>query len=347
VGYTRKRGNDTFPSVYLAKLDSEGKLDSSWDPNPKTLGGEVAEEAYSIQQTADGGFIVTGWTVFGAGEGDVYVAKLDSEGNLDPGWDPNPKIFGGEDREEGHCVQQTSDGGYIVAGWTSSFGASYSEACVIKLDSQGNLYPAWDPNPKTFDGPPGYRENARYRAQSVRQTSDGGYIVVGWARPSGSDYRHGYMIKLDSQGNLDRAWDRNPVIVKEDETFGADLKSVQQTEDGGYVIAGQNGYHASSAYVWKLAPARHFLRGDCDADGSAQGIPDAMFLLRYIFLGTKALPCLAACDANGEETVDISDAIYVLSYFFRGGEAPPTPFPDCGLGVVRPHLGCETEPECP
>ena len=93
-------------------------------PNPDTLwtrtyGGSGDEWAYSVQQTADGGYIVAGYTYsFGAGGGDFYLVKTNSQG--DTLW---TRTYGGSDDDGAYSVQQTADGGYIVAGYHPSFGA--------------------------------------------------------------------------------------------------------------------------------------------------------------------------------------------------------------------------------
>ena len=81
----------------------------------KTFGGVRSDEAHSVQQTADGGYIVGGSTSsFGAGSDDVYLIKLDPEGELDPRWPENPRTFGGRERDVAHSVEQTADGGYVI-----------------------------------------------------------------------------------------------------------------------------------------------------------------------------------------------------------------------------------------
>ncbi|MEF3167805.1 MAG: hypothetical protein K6360_00495 [Deltaproteobacteria bacterium] len=78
----------------------------------KTYGGTSHDVANSIQQTSDGGYIVAGWTSsFGAGDWDFWVIKLDASGNV--AWQ---KTYGGTSCDEAFSIQQTSDGGYIVAG---------------------------------------------------------------------------------------------------------------------------------------------------------------------------------------------------------------------------------------
>ncbi len=103
----------------------------------KTFGGAKTDFANSVQQTADGGYILAGWTgSFGAGGSDAYLIKLDEEGELDPAWGDawpdNPKTFGGGGWDEAHSVQQTADGGYIFAGFTESFGAGNWDVYLIK-----------------------------------------------------------------------------------------------------------------------------------------------------------------------------------------------------------------------
>ena len=137
------------------------QVDTLWT---KTFGGSDNDGGVSVQQTSDGGYIIAGYTnSFGAGSSDVWLIKTDSLG--DTIW---TKTFGGIDGDYGMWVQQTTEGGYIIAGYTSSFGAGDNDAWLIKINSSGDSL--WT---KTFGG------ISNDYCNSVWQTSEGGYILSG------------------------------------------------------------------------------------------------------------------------------------------------------------------------
>jgi hypothetical protein len=224
VGYT-----ESFPTsreVYLIKTDSLG--DSLWT---KTYGGSSADQAYSVQQTSDGGYIIVGSTSsFGSGGRDVYLLKTNISG--DTIWS---KTFGGSETDRGWSVQQTSDGGYIIVGETSSFGAGTYDVYLIKTSFSG--IPLWTRT---------YGDTLFEYGWAVQQTSDGGYIIVGDTYSFGAGEYDVYLIKTDSSG--DTLWTRSYGSSQSD--YG---RFVQQTSDGGYIIAGytNTGVSGEDTYLIK------------------------------------------------------------------------------------------------
>ena len=154
----------------------------------KTFGGNDDDFAYSIIQTTDGGYAVAGTTEsYDIRGGDFWIIKLDSRGNKL--WD---KTFGGRRSDRAYSIIQTTNGGYVVAGYTRSYSTSLYDFWVIKLDSWGNK--VWD---KTFS------KNYWDMAYSIIQTTDGGYAVVGETKfKDNSGGKDIWVIKLDKKGNL-------------------------------------------------------------------------------------------------------------------------------------------------
>lgn len=221
VGFTNSFGAPGY-NVYLLKTDAKGN--SLWQ---KTIGGNLHEYGYSVQQTTDDGYIIVGYTnSFGAGNNDVYLIKTDSKGNRL--W---RKTFGGTKWDYGYCVRQTKDGGYIIAGTTDSYGTGKTNVYLIKTDPKGNSL--WE---KTFAG------TEWATGASVQQTKDGGYIVVG-NTGYGTSETNVYLIKTDANGN--GLWENT--FAGDGWAYGV---SVQQTKDGGYIIAGlSHGGGASDGYL--------------------------------------------------------------------------------------------------
>jgi len=199
----------------------------------KHYGGTQIDEAYSIQQTSDGGYIVTGKTAsYSYGSDDFAIYKLNSSGNKV--WF---KHYGGANSDDAYSIQQTSDGGYIVAGNTWSYSYGNEDFAIYKLDSSGNK--VWF---KHYGGTGG--DNGR----SIQQTSDGGYVVVG----STESFTYGNpdiaIYKLNSNGN--KVWFKHYGGTLWDIGF-----SIQQTSDGGYIVAGYTESYTYGNYdfaVYKL-----------------------------------------------------------------------------------------------
>ena len=227
VGYTNSFGAGSS-DVWLIRTNTIG--DTLWK---KTFGGVSIDGGMSVQQTMEGGFITVGGTEsYGNGGSDIWLIKTDSFG--DTLW---TKTFGGSQDDYGYSVQQTTDGGYSVIGVTGSFGASSSDAWLIKTDASGDTL--WT---RTFGG--SYNDYGT----SFQQTTDGGYIITGFTGyyvgvPESGDL---WLIKTDADG--DTLWTK---------TYGGSSfdagNAVQKTADGDYIIIGQTySFGTGSSDAWLI-----------------------------------------------------------------------------------------------
>ena len=225
VGFTSSYGAGSN-DVWLIKTDANGS--KVWD---RTFGGTLGENGNSVQKTHDGGYIVGGSTrSYGAGDWDIWLIKTDANGN--EVWN---KTFGEAGSDGASSVLQTSDGGYAIAG--SKEVAGRDHFWLIKTDGAGNR--EWD---RTY-GMTGLERN---RLCSARQTSDGGYAAVGRFYVPDSGFGGIWLVKTDADGN--RTWDRF--------FYGASQYncwySIQQTNDGGYIVAGTKYMGAGDYDVWLI-----------------------------------------------------------------------------------------------
>ncbi|MFH1321231.1 MAG: T9SS type A sorting domain-containing protein [Bacteroidota bacterium] len=216
--------------VYVIKTDSNGA--KQWS---KIYGGSGDDVGMSVQQTIDGGYVVAGTTLsFGAGGDDIYLIKTDAGG--DTLW---TKTYGGTTEDRGFSVQQTTDGGYIITGSTSSFGAGNRDFYLIKTDASGNVL--WT---KTYGG------NEFGKCNTVKQTDDGGYILAGKTLSFGlwpgvaPDI---YVVKTDTVG--DTLWTKTYGIT----ASASEAYCIEQTADGGYIIAAATlGLTGADGYLLKI-----------------------------------------------------------------------------------------------
>ncbi|RQW79645.1 MAG: hypothetical protein EHM14_07965, partial [Methanothrix sp.] len=218
--------------AWLIKADREGS--EIWN---KTFGGPRDDRANSVQQSSDGGYIITGATrSSGAGGSDVWVIKTDKDGSKT--WDKN---IGGQLDDEGSSIRQTADGGYIIAGKTRSVSSDgYYDALLIKIDKFGNE--VWK---NTFAGP------MDDEADLALPTSDGGYIIVGTTNSYGAGDYDAWLIKTDGEGN--RVWDNIFGGAQSERNPWSDGWSAEQTDDGGYILTGSTKSFGSGGYdIWAI-----------------------------------------------------------------------------------------------
>ncbi len=211
AGFTQSSGAGG-KDVWLVKVNALGSQD--WIRN---FGGSSDDEAYAIQETAEGGLIIAGATSsFGAGSRDMWLIKTNASGN--PVW---TRTYGGLASDGAWSVSQTSDDGFILAGWTFSYGPSgLGNAWLVKTDSLGIM--EWNRAFGGLDVDRGY---------AARQTADGGYIMAGYTDSFGAGLYDQYLVKTDDEGT--EQWSR---------AFGGTgrdyANAVVETEDGGYLTAG-------------------------------------------------------------------------------------------------------------
>ncbi|MCX7908456.1 MAG: T9SS type A sorting domain-containing protein, partial [Ignavibacteria bacterium] len=261
AGYTLSNdghvsGNHGLSDFWVVKLTSTGA--AQW---MKCLGGSSADEAYSIQQTTDGGYIVVGRTYSNDGQvsgnhgaDDCWIVKLSSMGDLE--WEV---CLGGTGDEIAYSIQQTIDGGYILAGTTYSndgnVGGNHGSCdyWVAKLSPTAEIQ--WQ---KCLGG------SASDEARSIIQTNDGGYLVAGWANSNDGDVtnHHGgisdfWVVKLTPTGAIQ--WQK--CLGGSGIDYG---RSILQTNDNGFIVTGSalsndgdvQGNHGSDDFwVVKLFPS--------------------------------------------------------------------------------------------
>jgi len=181
-------GSDDF---WLVKTDefgnmewnkTYGRVDAEWI----RITGEVHDKAYSLVETSDGGFALTGDTsphLLGSPR-DVWLVKTDAYGNME--WN---RTYGGESYEYAHSLIVTSDGGFALAGCTRSFGAGLEDFWLVKTDTYGNM--EWN---MTYGG------EEWERAYELVVTSDGGYALAGYTRSFGAGLEDFWLVKTDEHG---------------------------------------------------------------------------------------------------------------------------------------------------
>lgn len=207
--------------VWILKLSRTGSID--WQ---KAYGGATTDRAFSIRRTSDGGYVAAGVTnSFGAGNYDFWVIKLNGDGTI--AWQ---KTYGGLSVDTGQAIVQTTDGGYLLGGHTTSFGAGVEDMWVLKLNADGTV--AWQ---KTYGGA------ASDYLYTLSQTSDGGYVLAGRTASFGSGSFDFWILKLNADGTV--AWQK---------AYGGAMieyaRAIREVSAGGYIVAGYTNSFGAGGY---------------------------------------------------------------------------------------------------
>jgi len=205
------QGRAAHSPMDLVKTDNQGY--QLWT---RYYGGPDGMGARDVRQTSDGGYIVVGTTSsFGAGLCDYFLVKTNGHG--DTTW---TRTYGGIEHDHATCVRLTEDGGYIIAGTTRVIEPYIYDLFVVKTNAAGDTL--WT---RTYGG----TENES--VNSIQQTSDGGYVMVGSSTSFGAGSCNIFLIRTDSEG--DTLWTR---------CYGGEpwryAYSILQTSDGGYFLGG-------------------------------------------------------------------------------------------------------------
>ena len=234
-GYILSGSTAPGPNPYdffLVRTDALG--DTIWT-RTYGAGGSGNDRANSVVQTSDGAFIMAGYTdTYGAGSWDFYVVKVNSSG--DTLW---TRTYGGTSGEEAFCLQETSNDGLIIVGYTSSYGAGNQDFYVVRTNASGDTI--WT---RTFGG------SDHDYAMSVKQTPDGGFIIVGSTASFGAGFTDCYIVRTDASGNT--LWTRTYGGFDDERAHSVDL-----TSDGGYIVGAHTSTFGAGSYdAWllRLAP---------------------------------------------------------------------------------------------
>ncbi|GBC85869.1 hypothetical protein HRbin11_02328 [bacterium HR11] len=236
--------------AWVLRLDAQGNV--VWQ---RRYGGSGSDVAYSVRAVPDGGFVVAGFTTsFGAGSYDAWVLRLDAAGGVL--WQ---RAYGGGLQDWAYAVDRTSDGGFIVAGYTESFGAGANDVWVFRLDDSGDVQ--WTAT---------YGDTADDYAYAVQALPDGGFIVAGYTTSFGAVYLGDFwVLRLGPDGAI--VWQKRYGGVSYDWAY-----AVQALPDGGFVIAGMSqSFNALNRDVWVVRTD-----GNGDLGGPCPLVTDTSAVLR-------------------------------------------------------------------
>ncbi|MBZ0202993.1 MAG: hypothetical protein K8I03_08260 [Ignavibacteria bacterium] len=230
--------------IFIMKLDAAGNL--IWS---KLLGGSGNDQATYLERTADGGFIIGGHSNSYSGTFDPIAIKIDAAGNVM--W---TKYYRWWNQDYSNCIIQTSDGGYIMTGYSDSYGSGGYDIYSLKLDQTGGIM--WV---RCYGG------SANDIGNAIRETPDAGYIIGGYTFSFGS-LGDGYIIKLYGDG-----------AVRWSKTYGGtgldNIKDIQNSSNG-FIACGSTvsfGLIDEDAYVFNIDNQDGFVYWTRTFDGTAGG----------------------------------------------------------------------------
>jgi hypothetical protein len=284
------------------------QLDTLWTA---TYGGPGNDGARSVLPASDGGYLVLGYTYSsGLGNVDVYLVKTDASGA--EVW---ARTYGGPGRDFGLDLCESGDGGYVLAGFTTSSGAGKKDVYVVKIAAAGDTL--WT---RTYGGA---EDDA---GAAICRTSTDHYIVTGRTQSYGSGLADVYLLKLDADG--DTLWTHTCGGSEPD--WGAD---VCETADGCYLVAGSYGSHSSNSdgYLLKTDTGggvvwEQYYGNDGNADWGigVHATPDSGAVLvgyRDIHLQDPGESYIIRVDASGERVWGIK---FTETFYQYGRSVCPT-----------------------
>ena len=264
--------NSNIQKIDISSKYIENSQNDIWN---KTYGGNSYDTGDFVQQTNDNGFIIAGCTCsFGAGDWDVWLIKTDENGDMQ--WN---KTFGGIYEDISSCVRQTSDGGYVIVGYSESDNGGIYDAWLIKTDINGTL--EWD---KKFRGP-----TYLSAAEDVIILDDG-YLIMATIY---GDYNDIWLIKTDSDGN--EIWDEKVGGISGDDRGN----SVIKTRDGDYLIVG--GWRFENAILIKTDSNGNRLWRKTYDGSVGFGVFETDDNCYMICAGMGSNAYIIKTDSNGEE----------------------------------------------
>ncbi|MBL4624323.1 MAG: hypothetical protein JKY42_04190 [Flavobacteriales bacterium] len=291
-GYSNSNTNGAI-DVYVVHTDAQGKEIWSY-----TYGGEAIDRGFDIQQTADGGYIISGESYsFGSGGVNAYLVKLDKDGT--ELW---YRSFGGNGIQEGNAVIETADGGFVITGATNNFGPGDKDVYLFKVSSKGGQ--EWV---CSFGG------TGSEEGKSLIQTADGGYLVAGYTNSVGKGGDDVYVVKTDEFGQV--VWEKN---------FGGEYdeqaSTIFPTDDGGCVITGytnSKGAGGVDVYLLRL-------------NSSGELILEKTFGSRSDEKGKSVVQCKdggfaitgQSISSSGDYSKEKNKEIYVIKTDIKGDSTP-------------------------